>query len=72
MTVLACGSNAFQQLCSSDQLVFSDPVEVPGASDITAASWSQTVLRCASCVLPAPSRTNPLLLGKAEQCGACT
>ncbi|KWU44027.1 RCC1/BLIP-II protein [Rhodotorula sp. JG-1b] len=44
MPVLACGSNAFQQLCSSDQLVFSDPVEVP-ASAIAAASWSQTLLR---------------------------
>ncbi|GAA5966575.1 hypothetical protein JCM8115_006874 [Rhodotorula mucilaginosa] len=44
MTVLACGSNAFQQLCPSDQLVLSDPVDVT-ASDLAAASWSQTVLR---------------------------
>jgi hypothetical protein len=65
MTVLACGSNAFQQLCPSDQLVLSDPVDVT-ASDLAAASWSQTVLRCASCVLPAPSRTHFLLFENAE------
>lgn len=71
MTVLACGSNAFRQLCSSDQLVFSDPVELT-ASDIIAASWSQTLLRCASYRLPVLPRNDILLLGKAEQCGACT
>lgn len=60
MPVLACGSNAFQQLCSSDQLVFSDPVEVP-ASAIAAASWSQTLLRCASYVLPVLLRNDILL-----------
>jgi hypothetical protein len=70
MTVLACGSNAFQQLSPSDQLVISDPVEVHASAadhDLAAASWSQTLLRCASYVLPALARTNSLLLGKAEQ-----
>ncbi|GAA5879024.1 hypothetical protein JCM3774_004473 [Rhodotorula dairenensis] len=43
MPVLACGSNAFQQLQPTDQLVLAEPVDLP-AGDILAASWSQTLL----------------------------
>lgn len=60
MPVLACGSNAFQQLCPSDQLVLSDPVQL-SASDIIAASWSQTLPRRASYMLPVLQRNHRLL-----------
>ncbi|GJN91025.1 hypothetical protein Rhopal_004039-T1 [Rhodotorula paludigena] len=43
MVVLACGSNAFQQLATDDRVVLSDIACLDDAVSLEAASWSQAV-----------------------------
>lgn len=49
--MLACGSNAFQQLATDDRVVLSDIACLDDAVSLEAASWSQAVTRASACLL---------------------